>query len=119
MLDSTASVGGPNTWWWLMGDGCDLVSGLKESVKLEWSGDVDVNTGELQQSYRDYTDLLSFASSVGRTKGSQIPDLNKCSTCLTSKKDFLVKAKTVYSVVASGSCVVFVGKGLGTFDYMC
>ena len=45
MLDSAASVGGPNTWWWLKGDGCDLVSGLKESVRLEWSGDVDFNTG--------------------------------------------------------------------------
>ena len=33
----------PNAWWWIKADGADLLSGLGESVKGEWSGDVDLN----------------------------------------------------------------------------
>ena len=44
----------PNAWWWLKADGCDLVKGLKESVKLQWSGDVDLNDGCLQKQYDEY-----------------------------------------------------------------
>ena len=29
------------------GDGCDLVSGLEESLRQEWNGDVDLGNGEL------------------------------------------------------------------------
>ena len=32
--------GPPNSWFWIKGDGCDLVSGLSESTKMEWTGDV-------------------------------------------------------------------------------
>ena len=35
-----------------------MVSGLEESVQLEWNGDVDFGTGELQQMYRAYQDRL-------------------------------------------------------------
>jgi len=37
----------PNTWWWIKGDGVDVVKGLWESVKGQWAGDVDLNDGEL------------------------------------------------------------------------
>ena len=33
---------------------CDLVKGLKESVKLQWSGDVDLNDGCLHKQYDEY-----------------------------------------------------------------
>ena len=38
----------PNAWWWVKADGCDLVSGLAESVSEIWHGDVDWNNGELE-----------------------------------------------------------------------
>ena len=48
-------------------DGCDLVSGLEESVRHEWNGDVDLGSGELQILYDQYmhrlTSLLSLLSS--------------------------------------------------------
>ena len=38
----------PHAWWWVKADGCDLVSGLAESVSEIWHGDVDLNNGELE-----------------------------------------------------------------------
>ena len=35
----------PNTRWWIKGDGVDVVKGLCESVKGQWSRDVDLNYG--------------------------------------------------------------------------
>lgn len=49
----------PNEKWWIKGDGCDLVSGLEESLKSEWHGDVDFGTGELQSLYDVYMSRLS------------------------------------------------------------
>ena len=34
-------------WWWVKGDGCDLTSGLGESVSHEWSGDENLCDGKL------------------------------------------------------------------------
>ena len=56
----------PKTRWWIKADGCDVVGGLEESVQLEWNGDVDLGTGELQQMYRTYQDRLKRVKSVTR-----------------------------------------------------
>ena len=39
--------------------------GLCESVQMQWSGDVDLNNGELQKSYQAYRSKLDFVSGVG------------------------------------------------------
>ena len=44
----SATTSDPNAWWWIKGDGVDVVKGLCESTKGEWSGDVDLNDGQLQ-----------------------------------------------------------------------
>ena len=36
-----ANNANPGTYWWIKGDGCDVIPGLGESVAGEWSGDVD------------------------------------------------------------------------------
>lgn len=41
----------PDSWWWVKADGVDLVPGLGESMRREWSGDVDLNDGSLQEQY--------------------------------------------------------------------
>lgn len=48
----------PNAKWWIKGDGCDVVSGLEESMQLEWHGDVDFGTGDLQSKYKSYRNRL-------------------------------------------------------------
>ena len=44
--------------WWIKADGCDLVSSLEESVRLEWNGDVDFGDGKLQQLFKSYHQRL-------------------------------------------------------------
>lgn len=39
-------------------DGCDLVTGLAESTKGLWSGDVDHNDGKLQEQFKQYNKRL-------------------------------------------------------------
>ena len=55
----------PDAWWWVKADGCDIVSGLKESVKKEWSGDVDLNDGAVRELHQEYTESLRFLGAVG------------------------------------------------------
>lgn len=45
-------------------DGCDMVSGLEESLRNEWNCDVDLGTGELQTMYQMYLDRLKRISSM-------------------------------------------------------
>ena len=60
MLDAAARSN-PSGQWWLKGDGCDIVAGIGESVRLiEWPGDEDLDTGELARAYAAYRSLLSF-----------------------------------------------------------
>ena len=42
----------------MKGDGCDLISGLAESTRGVWSGDVDSNNGDLEQQYQTYQQRL-------------------------------------------------------------
>ncbi len=59
----------PSARWWVKADGCDLdgcdlVSGLEESLRCEWNGDVDLDTGELQQLYNSYLNRLKRIASI-------------------------------------------------------
>ena len=59
-----ATCAHPNAWWWIKADGVDLLSGLGESVKGEWSGDVDLNDGSTQQLYKSYRKQLDFLDGI-------------------------------------------------------
>ena len=50
----TAADSDRNTSWWIKGDGVDVVSGLGESIRGQWSGDVDLNDGSLNSLYCKY-----------------------------------------------------------------
>ena len=105
MLD-TAQRCNPDCNWWLKGDGCDLVSGLGESMHLQWSGDVDLNTGNLQQEYESYRSLLNFISSLSLDV-SLPKDLQKCSHILLEEKEFLVKGVFINLFKASCLKIIF------------
>lgn len=59
ILDEAARAH-PNTWWWIKADGADLVSGLGESVKGVWSGDVDLADGELRKAQMLHQERIDF-----------------------------------------------------------
>ena len=54
----------PSARWWVKADGCDIVSGLEESLRNVWHGDVDLGTGELQVKYQKYLDRLKRIQSI-------------------------------------------------------
>ena len=87
----------PNAWWWIKTDGCDLVSGLCESTKLEWSGDVDFNDGQLQKMHENYRQYLTFVSGIGledRWNPTLIlEDLCTCSKRLAEDVSFILTSK--------------------------
>lgn len=47
VLDRAVATFPPSTSWWIKGDAVDLVEGLCESVRGEWSGDIDLSDGQL------------------------------------------------------------------------
>ena len=59
----------PSARWWVKADGCDIVSGLEESLRNVWHGDVDLGTGELQVMYQKYLDRLK------RIQSSSVQDM--------------------------------------------
>jgi hypothetical protein len=74
MLDKAATIH-PSSWWWVKTDGVDVVPGLGESMRMEWSGDVDLNDGALQQQYTSYMNQLKFIRGLG-LRGGQPQLLN-------------------------------------------
>lgn len=54
----------PNAKWWIKADGCDVVSGLEESVRLEWHGDVDYGNSEVQLLYNLYRHRLKVIDQI-------------------------------------------------------
>ena len=50
----------PNARWWIKADGCDIICGLEESLRLEWNGDVEFGTSEVQVLYKMYRDRLTL-----------------------------------------------------------
>lgn len=87
----------PDAWWWVKADGCDLVKGLKESVKLEWSGDVDLNDGKVAALHSEYMARLHFVEGVGvgeRKRRLEImADLRRLQENITSDLTFLSGGK--------------------------
>ena len=49
-----------DSWWWVKADGCDLISGLAESTRGIWSGDVDVNDGALDKTISGVQQQASY-----------------------------------------------------------
>ena len=39
----------PNEDWWIKSDGCDVVPGLTESMRLDWGDDIDLGDGKQKQ----------------------------------------------------------------------
>ena len=76
-MDEAAGIN-PDAWWWLKADGCDIVKDLKESVKLQCSGDVDLADDSLQNKYDDYVKRLQMAKVFGKTiriAGKELSDI--------------------------------------------
>ena len=76
----------PDSWWWLQADGCDINPGLKESVKCQWSGNVDLNDGLLQKQHDAYISRIEQANTIGLEGGSVADQLTLLSSDLKDLK---------------------------------
>ncbi len=98
----------PSARWWVKADGCDLVSGLEESVRQEWNGDVDMGTGELQALYKEYMDRLSRVLSLLNSRVQDIQNmLREERQHLNQDILFISKGVINFVCMLSLSCVNF------------
>ena len=67
----------PDSWWWIKGDGVDVVKGLWESVKGEWAGDVDLNDGQLQLLYQKLQNQLQWVEGIGLDQRNSIESITE------------------------------------------
>ena len=56
----------PDSHYWIKADACDILAGVQESVKGEWSGDVDLNDSSLEAEKEIYTTLKKKMVNLGR-----------------------------------------------------
>ena len=85
----------PNARWWIKADGTDIQTGLRESVRKEWSGDVDWGDNALQKCHKEYMAYLKFVQSICRKTRKADDyvklDLQKQNSLLSEEKLFLQK----------------------------
>ena len=67
----------PNGRWWLKADGTDIQQGLRESMRNEWSGDVDLGDGKLQDKYSKYAEYLKFVRCIGLNNRSSLDNIKE------------------------------------------
>ena len=94
----------PSARWWIKADGTDIQVGLRESMRNEWSGDIDWGDGELQRRHDDYIKYLEFVRGIGvkqrRSHASIKGDLQKQLQNMVVERVFLdarlIKARDTY-----------------------
>lgn len=74
-------------------DGCDLISGLSESTRGVWTGDVDFNDGVLAKQYQKYNDRLHAIKNLQLTNANLCHDLENEYQELKQNLEFLRKGK--------------------------
>lgn len=76
------------------------MKGLCESTKGVWSGDVDLNNGELQKLYRDHLARLEFIDAIGVNGRAERGVLNqtwkKCCTTWLKTWNFAEMVSYIY-----------------------
>jgi len=83
----------PIDWWWVKADGCDLISGLSESAKGIWTGDVDLNDGALEKQYIEYKTKLVTIENLQPSSVNLLSDLENQLQQLKRNMEFLHKCK--------------------------
>ena len=59
----------PGGWFWIKGDGTDVVKGLWESTRGQWGGDVNLNDGKLESLRYEYDKRMKWIEGLSLNKG--------------------------------------------------
>ena len=84
------------------------MEGLCESVKGEWSGDIDLHDGQLQQMFQQYHSRLQFIDKIGldeRHHSLLFTNLQQENQSLENDLEFLAASMRVYVFCRMGACV--------------
>ena len=96
VLDQAMAAFPASTNWWIKGDAVDLVAGLGESVKGEWSGDVDLGDGRLQEMFKEYQRRLQMIARIGlkdrRESSVIVADIKQEYALLGNDLEFLLES---------------------------
>ena len=88
-----------------MGDGCDVVSGLGESTRHIWSGDVDLADGKLQEQHDAYMKHLEFIAQLKLRDSSELyslsSDLKLTEDQLTTDLAFVRSGKLIIACITT------------------
>ncbi len=99
-MDQAALVH-PSAQWWIKADGSDVVEGLKESVRGEWNGDVDLPDGKFQKQREEHMKRLRFISDIGLEARHSTPnildDLTRCKAELLQDLTFVASGMLLYT----------------------
>ena len=89
--------------WWIKGDGCDVVKDVWESIKGEWSGDIDLNDGQLECLHQQYKEQLQWTEGIGlKERGSADStrhDLQGALASLEVDLKFIHSGKLIHNIV--------------------
>ena len=91
----------PDTDWWIKSDGCDIVAGLTESTRSEWTGDVDMGDGKLQKQYHDYVKRIELVKGINR----QFSDTQRQLT-IEDLSDIQQSLQSDLTFIPTGMCFV-------------
>ncbi len=92
----------PDDEWWIKSDVVDVVSGLTESMRLEWGGDVDQ---ELLSQHEKYLSRVRMVKGMVRNlndsdqRSLTISDMVNIKASLDNDLVFISKGSLVYNVV--------------------
>ena len=96
-----AQKSNPKSRWWIKADATDMQKGLRESVKREWTGDVDLGDGKKEALHKEYMEKVRLINGLGKKgKGSLLADLKAILALIDSEEGFLkggqAKAQKIY-----------------------
>ena len=88
VLDEAAKSN-PGAWWWLKANGCDINKGLKETTRLQWSGDVDLGDRALQKQFQSYKLHLQMVKKLSARMESAAEDLRAVLSSVNEDVEFI------------------------------
>ncbi len=82
-----------DAWWWIKTDGVDIVRGLGESMRGEWSGDIDLNDGSLKSMNNEHQKLLKFIDDKGIVQSCYRTELKEVDELILKDLTHITKCK--------------------------
>ena len=71
-----------------------VVAGLGGSLRLQWSGDIDLNDGELSKQYQLYRSRLAFVGALTLTSIRLLDNLEKLHGEVATDLVYIVKSES-------------------------